>query len=174
MTCPDELTLELWLADALPPDEAETVAAHVRGCAACAAVEAPARALGVALHAALQLDDDERMHLAGLGLAEQWRTSSSSSASFWGGLALAVVVGAYVAWLVASPVLGPVAAVAARVSLGTAPLSLLFDLIGGVGPPLVDLVRHPSLGLTQPLLAALAIALLIWPRQSLTQRRTSA
>jgi anti-sigma factor RsiW len=35
MACPDELTLDLWRAGALPPGEAAVVAAHARTCAAC-------------------------------------------------------------------------------------------------------------------------------------------
>ena len=37
MACPDELTLDLWLANALPSDEAALVATHVHTCATCAA-----------------------------------------------------------------------------------------------------------------------------------------
>src|SRR5216684_2646817 len=59
MACPDELTLDLWLADALPSDEAATVAAHVRTCATCAAAESAAHALDGELHAALALNTDE-------------------------------------------------------------------------------------------------------------------
>ena len=42
MACPDELTLDLWLANALPADEAATVAGHVQTCATCTA----ARSIG--------------------------------------------------------------------------------------------------------------------------------
>jgi hypothetical protein len=40
MPCPDELTLELWSADALPPAEASAVAVHVASCARCTAQQA--------------------------------------------------------------------------------------------------------------------------------------
>src|SRR6266508_3589296 len=110
MACPDELTLDLWLAGALPSDEAAAVAAHVHTCAACAAAEQTAHAFDTELHAALALD-----------------------------------------------------AAAAQVGLGTVPLQPALGLVFGLGQALLDLIRHPALGLSQPLLALLALALLVWP-----------
>ena len=41
MPCPDELTLDLWLAEVLPVEEATTIAAHVAGCASCSCALLP-------------------------------------------------------------------------------------------------------------------------------------
>jgi hypothetical protein len=172
MACPDELTLDLWLADALPPEEAAAIAAHVRTCAACAAAERAAKAFGTGMQAALALDADEVAHLSGLELAARWRTGSASPS--WGWIALACVVGGYAAWLAAAPFFGPAAAMGARVGLGMAPLHLVLGWGFGLGQVLLDLIRHPAIGLSQPLLALLALALQAWPRQMSTQRSTSA
>jgi anti-sigma factor RsiW len=173
MACPDELTLDLWLAGALPPGEAAAVASHARGCAACAAAERTAGALGTALHVALALDADERAYLSALDLGSHWRASPAAAPS-WGWIALAGVVGGYVAWLVAATLVGPTVAAAARVVLGAAPLHLPLGLMLGLGQALLDLSRHPALGLSQPLLALLALALLAWPPQLTHQRSTSS
>ena len=76
MACPDELTLDLWQANALPPDEAAVIAAHVRECADCTAVTRAASVFATSLHAALALDADEAAYLAGLQLASRWRRRS--------------------------------------------------------------------------------------------------
>jgi anti-sigma factor RsiW len=173
MACPDELTLDLWLAGALPPDEAAAVAEHVRGCATCAAVGRSAQALGAELRAALALDADEHAFLSDLALASPWRASPAAAALPWGWLALAGVVGGYLAWLVAAPALGAAAATALQVVLGTAPLYLALGSAFDLGWGLLDLIRHPALGLSQPSLALLALALLLWPRRLVHQRSTS-
>ena len=172
MACPDELTLDLWLADALPPDEAAAVATHVHACAACAAAAQTADALATEFHAALALDADELAYLAGLELASPWRTSPAAAALSWGWIwiALAGVVGGYAAWLVAAPMVGSLGAAAAQVGLGTVPLHLALGLVFSLGQALLDLIRHPALGLSQPLLALLALALLVWPRQWIPHR----
>ena len=172
MACPDELTLDLWLADALPPDEAAAVATHVHACAACAAAAQTAGALETEFHAALALDADELAYLAGLELASPWRTSPAVAALSWGWIALVGVIGGYLAWLMAAPMLGSVVATVAPVGLGTVPLHLALDLVFSLGQALLDLIRHPALGLTQPLLALLALALLVWPRPLNPQRNT--
>src|SRR5438132_13552514 len=115
MDSPDELTLDLWLADALPSDEAAALAAHVRTCATCAAAEQGAQALDVKLHAALALDAEERAYLAGLELAAAWHTSPSTAALSWGWIAPAAVVAGFVASLGAAPTIGPAVAVAYQV-----------------------------------------------------------
>src|SRR5712692_3063841 len=119
MDCPDELTLDLWLSDALPSDEAAAVAAHVRTCATCAASEQAAQALDVELHAALALDAEERAYLSGLELASTWRTSPSTAALSWGWIALAAVVAGFAAWLGAAPMFGAALTMAAQVGVGT-------------------------------------------------------
>jgi hypothetical protein len=174
MSCPDELTLDLWLAEALPAGEAATVAAHVRTCAACAAAAQAARSGQAGLRAALALDAGEVAYLSGLELSARWRTSPASAAPWWGWIALACVVGGYAAWWAVAPVLSPVVPVAAQVALGAAPLYLALDSLFALGQTLLEVTRHPALGLTQPLLALLALALLVWPRQLKTQRRTLA
>jgi anti-sigma factor RsiW len=174
MACPDELTLDLWLAGALPPDESATVAAHARTCPTCTAAEQRARSLGARLHAALDLDPDERAYLRGLDLAARWRTASPLPALPWAWIALAGVVCGYVAWAIAAPMFGSVALLAVQVVLGTAPLYLAVGQAFGVGLTLLDLARHPALDLSQPLLALVALALLLWPRQSVSKRRTQS
>jgi anti-sigma factor RsiW len=174
MACPDELALDLWLAGALPPDEAAGIAAHARTCATCAAAEQRAHALGAELHSALALDVDELAYLQGVGLAARWRAGPAAAALPWAWIALAGVVGGYVAWSVAASMFGSVALLAAQVVLGTAPLYLAVARAFDLGQALLDVIRHPALGFSQPLLALLALALLLWPRQLVSQRRTHA
>src|SRR5438132_4321009 len=174
MDSPDELTLDLWLADALPSDEAAALAAHVRTCATCAAAEQGAQALDVKLHAALALDAEERAYLAGLELAAAWHTSPSTAALSWGWIALAAVVAGFVAWLVAARAFRSAVAVAVQVGLVAVLLNTALELVFSLGQTLLDLIRNPALGLSQPLLALLALALLFWPRQLIPQRRTHA
>lgn len=174
MACPDELTLDLWLADALPPDEAAAVATHVYICASCAAAERAAHALDAELHAALALDAEELGYLRDLELASTWRTSPAAAAVSWGWIALAGVIAGFVAWLVAAPMFGWAVAVAAQVGVGTVLLSAAIGLVFNLGLALLELIRNPALGLSQPLLALLALALLAWPRQLIPQRSTHA
>jgi hypothetical protein len=63
-------------------------------------------------------------------------------------------------------------ALAAQVGLGTVLLSAALSLVFSVGQVLLDLTRNPALGLTQPVLALIALALLVWPRQLIRQRST--
>jgi anti-sigma factor RsiW len=172
MACPDDLTLDLWLADALPSDEAASVAAHVHTCATCAAAEQAAHALGAELHAALALDGEELAYLSGLDLASTWRTSPTAAALSWGWIALAGVVAGFAAWVVAAPMFGAAVAAADQVGVGTVVLNAALVLVFSLGVALLDLSRNPALGLSQPLLALLALALLVWPRQLIPQRST--
>jgi hypothetical protein len=172
MACPDELTLDLWLADALPSDDAAAVASHVHTCATCAAAERAAHALDSELHAALALDAEELAYLRGVELASTWRTSPAAAALSWGWIALAVVVAGFAAWWVAAPMFGSAVAVAARVGAATVLLHTALGLAFGFGQALLDVIRNPALGLSQPLLALLALALLVWPRQLFPQRST--
>jgi len=176
MACPDELSLDLWRAGALPAEEAAAVAAHTRGCQACQAAGAAAERLGVELAAALMLDAGERAYLSGLDLAAPWRAAPAApaaAAAAWGWIALAGTVAGYLAWSAASSALGPAAGEIALVGLGAAPLELaLAPLVEG-GWALLELSSQPALGLAEPLLALIAIALLAWPRAALTQRSTS-
>ena len=172
MACPDELTLDLWLAGALPSDEAASVAAHVHTCATCAAAEQATHTLDGELHAALALDAEELAYLSGLELAATWRTSPASAALSWGWIALAGVVAGFAAWLVAAPTFGSALAVAAQVGLETVLLNAALGLVFSIGQALLELIRNPALGLSQPFLALLAFALLFWPRQLIPQRST--
>jgi anti-sigma factor RsiW len=172
MACPDELTLDLWLAGALPSDEAAAVATHVHTCATCAAAEHAARALDAELHAALTLDAEEVAYLSGLQLASTWRSSPTAATLSWGWIALAGVVGGFAAWLMAAPTVGSAVAVATQVGLGTVLLHAALGLVLSLGQALLDLIRNPALGLSQPLLTLLALALLFWPRQLIPHRST--
>jgi hypothetical protein len=172
MACPDELTLDLWLADALPSDEAAAVATHVHTCASCGATTRAAHALDAELHTALALDAEELAYLRGLELASTWRTSPAAAALSWAWIALAGVVAGFTAWLVAAPMFGLPLAAAAQVGVGTVLLHTALGLAFSYGEALLDLIRNPALGLSQPLLALLALALLVWPRQLIPHRST--
>jgi len=173
MACPDELTLDLWLADALSSDEAAAVAAHVRTCASCTAAEQAAHSLEAELHGALALDSQERKCLAGLGLASSWRTNPAATAALSPGwIALAGVVAGFLAWLVAAPMVGWAVGIAAQVGLVSVLLNAALGLLFGLGQALLEVIRNPALGWSQPLLALLALALLFWPRQLIPQRST--
>jgi hypothetical protein len=69
---------------------------------------------------------------------------------------------------------GPVVGTTAWVGLGAAPLHLAVGPLLDVGRALLDLARHPAIGLSQPLLALFALALLLWPRQLVLRRSTQA
>jgi len=172
MACPDELTLDLWLADALPSAEAAVVAAHVRTCAACAAAVHAMHAFDSELHTALALGAEERAYLAGHELSWTWRASPATPTLSWGWIALVGVVAGFAAWFVAAPVLGTAVAAGLQVGLGTVLLSAVLSLVFSLGQALSDLIRNPALGLSQPVLALLALALLVWPTQLIPQRST--
>jgi hypothetical protein len=172
MACPDELTLDLWRADALPRDEAAAVAAHVQTCVVCAANEQAAHGLEADLRAALALDAEERAYVSGRELAATWRTSHAAPAVSWAWIVLGGVIAGAVAWFVAAPTFGWAVGVAAQVGVGTLLLHTALGLAFSVGSALIDLIRNPAFSLTQPLLALLALALLIWPRHLIPQRST--
>jgi hypothetical protein len=171
MACPDELTLDLWLAGALPSGEAAAVASHVPTCATCAAAQQATMALEAELHTALALDVEERAYVAGLELASIWRTCRAAAPA-WAWIALAGVVAGFIAWWVAAPTFGFAVATAAQVGLGTVLLNAALVLVFGLGEALLELIRSPALGLTQPVLALLALALLVWPQQLIPHRST--
>jgi hypothetical protein len=174
MACPDELTLDLWRADALPSDEAATIATHVHACATCSVAEGAALALDAELHAALALDAEELAYLAGLELVSSWRTSRAGTVQSWSWIALVGVVAGFAAWLVAAPMFGSAMAVAVQVGVVTVLLNVALGSVFSLGQALLDLIRNPALGLSQPLLALLALALLVWPRQLIPHRSTHA
>jgi anti-sigma factor RsiW len=173
MACPDELTLDLWLAGALPADEAAAVGSHVQTCATCAAARQTVDAFGAELHAALELTAEELAYASGLELASSWRTSRAAD-SAWGWIALASVIAGFAAWWMVAPLVGSLVAAALQVGAGTVLLNAAFGLALNVGQALLGLTRNPALWLTQPLLALLALALLAWPRHVISQRSTYA
>ena len=61
---------------------------------------------------------------------------------------------------------------AVQVGLGSVLLNAALVFVFSLGVALLDLIRNPALGLSQPLLALLALALLVWPRQLIPQRST--
>jgi anti-sigma factor RsiW len=168
MACPDELTLDLWLADALPPDEGSAISRHVETCAACAASVEATHALDANLHAALALDTDELAYIATVQL---WRPAP---APWWGWIALVSVVAGFVAWLLVAPSFGSALGLALQVGIGSVLLNAVLSLVFTVGQAFLDVIRNPVLGWSQPLLALLALALLVSPRQLIPQRRTPA
>jgi anti-sigma factor RsiW len=172
MACPDELTLDLWLAGALPSQEAADVATHAHTCATCAAAERAAHALDAEIHAALALDAEELAYLSGLELAASWRVSPAAAALSWGWIALVGAIAGFAAWLGVAQLFGSAIAAAAQVGLGTLPLDAALGFAFSLGQALLDVSRNPALGLNQPLLALLALALLFWPRHLIPHRST--
>lgn len=172
MACPDELTLDLWLAHALPSDEAATIAAHVPTCPTCLAATRAIDAFGAELRTALALDAEELEYLSGLELASTWRTAAATATPSWGWIALIGVVAGFAAWFIAAPVIGPAVAVAVQVGAFTVLLNVALGLVFGLGQALLNVIRSPALGLSQPLLALLALALLFWPAHFIPHRST--
>lgn len=167
MACPDELTLDLWLAGALPSEETAHIAGHVAACASCTAVLQRVQGFESELHAALALDDAELAYASSLDIAANWRTAPA-----WSWLLLGGVVAGFLSWLMVGPVVGPLLGLGFDVAVGTVLLNAVLGFVFGFGQPLFELIQSPALGLAQPLLALLAVALLAWPRQLLPQRST--
>jgi anti-sigma factor RsiW len=165
MPCPDELTLDLWSADALEPIEAAAVATHVAACAKCTEQQRQWQASDARLRTALDLDQDERAYLASLDLANIWRTRSVRATDWHlGWLALFGVVAAFVAWTLAAPLVDEVLLAASLVGLGNVLLTTVVGLLLSAGQAVIELSTNAALGLSQPLLALLALALLFWSR----------
>jgi hypothetical protein len=117
------------------------------------------------LRAALELDEDEHAYLSSLNLAGAWRTQSESATdSTWGWVALFGVVSAFFAWTALLQPFLLVVATANLVGVGTVALTSAVGLLLDAGRALIDMSTNPALGLSQPLLALLALALLFWPR----------
>src|SRR5687768_16701959 len=139
MACPDELTLDLWLAGALPSNEAATVAAHVPTCDACMAAQQAFQSFGSELHAALVLDPDERAYLAGLKLTTAGHAAQSAAPMHWSWLALFGVIAGFAAWLLAAPLIGQALATASQVGLNSVLLRAALGVLVGLGQALIDL-----------------------------------
>jgi hypothetical protein len=121
--------------------------------------------LDTMLRAALDLDAGERAYLAGLDLAATWRSRPATATdTVWGWLALFVVLAGFVAWTVAAEPLGDALSTAGKLGVSTVVLTTAVGLLLHAGQTLIDLSSKPALGLSQPLLAMLALALLFWPR----------
>src|SRR4051794_37868985 len=103
MACPDELTLDLWLANALSFEEAALVAAHVSACGACAAAVHVIQTFESELHTGLALDTAELAFLSGQELTRTWHPSAAGGTVSWSWIALFGVVAAFAAWFVAAP-----------------------------------------------------------------------
>jgi anti-sigma factor RsiW len=165
MSCPDDLTLDLWLAHALPSAEASAVAAHVAACPSCTVQQARWQADNLSLRSALELDHDERAYLANLDLATTWRAQAAPSTDArWGWLALLGIITAFIAWTIAAQPFGELLGTANLFGLGTVLLTNAVTLLLGVATSLIDVSTNPALGLAQPLLAVLALTVLFWPR----------
>lgn len=121
--------------------------------------------LDAILRASLDLDEEERLYLAGLDLPKVWRTRSATATdSLLGRLALFIVVAGFVTWTVAAQPFGFVLSTLGTVGASTVLLTETLGLLVSAGQVLIDLSLNPALGLSQPLLAMLALALLFWPR----------
>jgi hypothetical protein len=129
-------------------------------------------ALRAELQAALALDADELAYLSKLDLAAHWRSAPATATVSWGWIALAGVVAGFVAWLIAAPTVGVALSTAAQVGLGSVLVNAALGLLFSIGAALLEFIRNPALGLSQPLLALLALAVLFWPRELIPQRST--
>src|SRR5438477_1414595 len=143
MACPDDLTLDLWLADALSSEEAAVVARHVATCAACAVSTQAARTLANDLHVALGLDTNELAYVADLQLARTWRTASAASPPWWGWIAVVGVVAGFIAWLAVGPTFSWVFGLAMQVGVGSVLINAALGLAFTVGQAFLELIRNP-------------------------------
>jgi hypothetical protein len=165
MTCPDQLTLDLWLAEALPPSEASSVAAHVASCARCSIEVERQRVAATSLRTRLALDQDELAYLANLSLSSAWRNRlATSTDARWGWLALFGLVAAFITWTVAAYPITAAIDTANQLGLATILVTTAVGALLGVAEALLQLSTNPALALSQPLLALLALALVLWPR----------
>lgn len=165
MRCPDELTLDLWSAGALPAQEADAFAIHIAVCASCTARLAQQQAATNELGAALQLDHDELAYLDSLQLRTAWRSPAHTAApQHLGRLALFAVVTAFLAWTLAAQPLGDAFAAATRVGLDTVLIGSAIGVVLNLGQALLAIATNPLMNFSQLLLALLALALLLWTR----------
>ncbi len=114
---------------------------------------------------ALDLDEEEHAYLASLDLTRTWRERTASATdSRWGWLALIVVLAGFLTWTVASQELSTLLVTANEVGLSTVVVSSLVGIVLDAGWSLIEISTNPALGFSEPLLALLALALLLWPR----------
>src|SRR4051812_45945392 len=117
MPCPDELTMELWLADLLVGREADEIELHLAACADCQARVENGRGELAGLRTALAPDYDELLFLVGLDLPGRWQRSTS--AAWLGGLALVVALGGLATWVLAEPIVATAFSLAEWAGLGS-------------------------------------------------------
>ena len=163
MSCPDRLTLDLWLADALPAAEAARLADHLADCPTCESSVLATRGMDRALGAALALDAGELAYLDGLDLARRWRTAASPSL-WWYWLVFLGALASFAIWSVAGPVTRPVLELVTRTGLGVVLARALIESLVRLGEAVFMLAVSPMLGYSLPLLALLGLVLLAWPR----------
>jgi 4-amino-4-deoxy-L-arabinose transferase-like glycosyltransferase len=118
-----------------------------------------------ALEAALALDEDELAYLSGLDLVSTWARSSATRRPSGAWMALATVVAGFAAWFLVGPMIGSAVDIALEIGMGSVLLNAAFAVVFSVGQALLEVIRNPALGQTQPFFALLALALLFWPRQ---------
>ena len=164
MACPDELTLDLWQAAALPAEEAAGVARHVATCTECTARQAAWHAASATLKSALQLDADERAYLVSLALPTAWHTRPRADSARWGWIALIGTLAAFGAWILMAPLVGAALGVAFQIGMGTVLIDLALGVLFRMGQALIATAVSPALSVSQPFLAALALAILFLPR----------
>ena len=119
------------------------------------------------LRGALALDEGERAYLARIDLAASWRTRRANATdSHLGWLALFGVLAAFLVWSVAAQPVGQVLSTASNLGASTVLLTSALGAVLYTSESLIHLATNPALSLTQPLLALLALALLLLPRLS--------
>lgn len=137
MRCPDEMERELWLAEALPDHERESIRRHVDGCTMCRDLLAARRHEEAALSEALALDADELRFLADLDLAGRWRPTRATQA-WWGWLALLVTIGALGAWSVVWPLARPALELAGRAGVEGLARQALLGALWTIGQTILN------------------------------------
>ena len=163
MTCPDDARLDLWLDDTLDaPGEAAAVAAHVASCPACTARRAARLAEERLWQAALALDAGELTHLARANLMAAWREAAvpAQAALWWPALVLLGVVGTWLAWLLALPMVEAVALLANRLGLVGLGLGWALGRLWDVAMAAGAAATHPALA--NPTLLLAAAGVLLW------------
>jgi hypothetical protein len=175
MSCPSDLTLELWQAEALPPTDAYWLAPHLLACADCAARLDLLGRETAALVQGLMLNGGELTFLAELDLARHWRPARSPTVTIWlGWLALVGTLATALLWTLAEPALTPGLELANRVGLVMVLLQSGLRLAGAAGASLLTLATSPLLTYAQPALVLTALLLLfLAPRPATVLARSN-
>jgi Putative zinc-finger len=162
MRCPDDALLDRWLDEALAASEATAVAAHLMGCAPCAAWRDARLAEERGWRAAMALDAFERAYLAHADLATAWRHALAPArpAYWWPALVVLAVAGAYGAWLVALPALELLVGLANRLGLVGLALAWALGQAWHLAAAGLDLLAAPPL--LDPALTAASVGAALW------------